>query len=123
MKSLYLAWQAPSGSHRNRAWFPVGRLDASSPADDQQRYRFRYTEGARSAEREVGFRPLISFPDFQQDYTSENLFPLFQNRVLSPKRPDFPEYIEWLDMTREEADPISILSVSDGSLRRQPGDR
>lgn len=63
---------------------------------------------------EVGFEPLVSFPAFEQDYKSEKLFPLFHNRVLSRKREDFDEYIDWLGLTREEADPISILSVSGG---------
>ena len=62
-----------------------------------------------------GFEPLVSFPDFKEDYQSEKLFPLFHNRVLSSKRADFPEYIEWLGLTREQADPISILSVSGGT--------
>lgn len=66
------------------------------------------------ASKEVGFEPLVSFPKFREDYHSENLFPLFQNRVLSSKRADFPEFIEWLGLSREEADPISILSVSGG---------
>jgi hypothetical protein len=111
MKSLFLAWQAPSDSRRSRAWFPVGRLDA---ADDAPHYRFRYTQGALRAKREVGFEPLLAFPVFQQDYKSENLFPLFQNRVLSSKRSDFQEYIKWLDLDRRQADPVTILSVSGG---------
>lgn len=63
----------------------------------------------------MGFEPLISFPRFAEDYFSEKLFPLFHNRVLSSKRADFSEYINWLGLTREEADPISILSVSGGT--------
>lgn len=111
MKSLFLAWQAPTDSARSRAWFPVGRLDA---APETPRYRFRYTQGALKAQRDVGFTPLLAFPVFQKDYQSSDLFPLFQNRVLSPKRTDFTEYIQWLDLDRGHADPISILSVSGG---------
>lgn len=111
MKSLFLAWQAPTDSAHSRAWFPVGRLDADPVAS---RYRFRYTGGALSAQKSVGFSPLLAFPDFQKDYESDELFPLFQNRVLSPKRTDFQQYIEWLDLGRSDADPISILAVSGG---------
>ncbi len=111
MKSLFLAWQAPEGSKRSRAWFPVGRLDAEPQAPH---YRFRYTQGALNAHQELGFGPLLAFPDFQQDYQSQDLFPLFQNRVISPKRQDFREYIEWLDLDLGHADPVSILSVSGG---------
>jgi hypothetical protein len=114
MKSLFLAWQAPKDSNRSRAWFPIGRLDAESSGSEVTSCRFRYTGGAIRAHEEVGFEPLVSFPEFEEDYSSEKLFPLFHNRVLSPKRPDFPEYIEWLGLSREEADPITILSVSGG---------
>lgn len=114
MKSLFLAWQAPKDSDRSRAWFPIGRLDAESSGSEVTSCRFRYTGGAARAHEEVGFEPLVSFPDFGEDYHSEKLFPLFRNRVLSSKRADFPEYIDWLGLTREEADPISILSVSGG---------
>lgn len=111
MKSLFLAWQAPTDSAHSRAWFPVGRLDADPTASH---YRFRYTGGALSARESVGFLPLLAFPDFDRDYESDRLFPLFQNRVLSPKRTDFQQYIQWLDLDRGNADPISILSVSGG---------
>lgn len=115
MKSLYLAWQAPKDSKKSRAWFPIGRLDAESSGTEVTSCRFRYTGGAKRAHEEVGFEPLVSFPEFREDYHSEKLFPLFHNRVLSSKRNDFSEYIEWLDLTREEADPITILSVSGGT--------
>ncbi len=111
MKSLFLAWQAPTDSKHSRAWFPVGRLDAETGSPH---YRFRYTHGAIQAQADVGFAPLLAFPEFRQVYESDELFPLFQNRVLSPKRTDFQEYIQWLDLDRSHADPISILSVSGG---------
>jgi len=111
MKSLFLAWQAPTDSARSRAWFPVGRLDAEVETSHD---RFRYIGGALNAQRDVGFAPLLAFPDFKTDYESNDLFPLFKNRVISPKRTDFQEYIQWLDLDRGHADPISILSVSGG---------
>lgn len=114
MKSLFLAWQAPKDSQKSRAWFPIGRLDAEIEDSRIASCRFRYTGGAERANKEVGFEPLVSFPDFNADYHSDKLFPLFHNRVLSPKRPDFSEYIEWLGLTEKEADPISIMSVSQG---------
>lgn len=115
MKSLFLAWQAPKDSRRSSAWFPIGRLDAESVDSEVTSCRFRYTGGAKRAQQEVGFEPLLAFPEFTEDYRSEKLFPLFHNRVLSSKRADFPEYIDWLGLSRAEADPISILSVSGGT--------
>jgi len=111
MKSLFLAWQAPTDSQRSRAWFPVGQLDAQP---NEPHYRFRYTRGALTAQESVGFSPLLAFPDFETVYESDELFPLFKNRVISPNRKDFEEYIHWLDLDRGQADPIEILSVSGG---------
>ncbi len=109
MKSLFLAWQAPADSTCSRAWFPVGQLDAHP-----SHYRFRYTRGALSAQQDVGFAPLLAFPEFEKVYESDELFPLFKNRVISPNRKDFEEYIHWLDLDRGKADPIEILSISGG---------
>ena len=111
MKTLFLAWQTPTETTPSRAWFPIGRLDAdlTKPA-----YRFRYTRGALKAGDEAGFQPLLAFPDLHQDYRSDTLFPLFQNRVLSPNRKDFPEYLSWLDLDTEHSDPIEILGISGG---------
>ena len=106
MKSLFLAWQAP-----NRAWFPVGRLDADVA---EHRYHFRYTKGALQAEDAVGFKPLPAFPAFERYYESSELFPLFQNRVLDPGRKDFAAYLDSLDLPPSSADPIEILAVSGG---------
>lgn len=115
MKSLYLAWQAPENSPQSRAWYPIGRLDAESQGNQVVSCRYRYTGGALNAHKDVGFEPLMSFPEFEKDYTSEKLFPLFQNRLISPKRDDYSEYISWLGLSPDEADPISILSVSGGT--------
>lgn len=106
MKTLFLAWQAPTNSKRSRAWFPVGQLDAEPEASH---YRFRYTQGALKAQHDVGFMPLLAFPEFERVYKSDELFPLFKNRVVSSKRTDFEEYIRWLDLDRGRADPIEIL--------------
>lgn len=114
MTSLFLAWQAPTECRMSRAWFPVGLLDADTHSP---RYRFRYTHGAKNAQEKVGFKPLPAFPTFENVYESDELFPLFKNRVLSSKRRDFQDYVHWLNLDPEQAakDPISILSVSGGA--------
>ena len=105
-RTLFLAWQDVS----SRQWFPVGRLDADV---GKASYRFRYIGGAQRAKQEVGFLPLLEFPDLQKDYRSSELFPLFQNRVMNRKRPDFADYLRSLDLP-EEADSIEILSTNGG---------
>lgn len=106
-RTLFLAWQDNKPS---KAWFPVGRLDADV---DDSFYRFRYIGGAERAQEQAGFPPLIDFPDLNQDYQSSELFPLFQNRVMNPTRPDFANYLRSLDLPAE-ANPIEILSTNGG---------
>ena len=114
MKTLFLAWQdtRTQGGARtpSRAWFPIGRLDA-----DPERYKFVYTRGALKAQKEAGFQPLDAFPKLQSVYESPDLFPLFQNRLIDPKREDYSEYIARLGLGPEEADPFEILAVSGGT--------
>lgn len=108
MSTLFVAWQAPDPS---RAWFPIGRLDAS---ENRQDFVFRYTRGALHAHERAGFEPLIAFPEFSRRYEARELFPLFKNRVLEPNRKDFAEYLDWLDIDPLNADPIEILGLTGG---------
>ena len=105
-KTLFLAWQ--DKREESRRWFPVGQLDV-----EPSLYRFRYISGAKRAEKEAGFPPLIEFPRLDGDYRSSDLFPLFQNRVMNRARPDLADYLHSLDLP-EGADPFEILSVNGG---------
>lgn len=104
-KTYFVAWQAP----RERAWFPIGRLTRESGL-----FRFAYTNGAEQAEQSAGFRPLRAFPDLRGVYLSDSLFPPFSNRLPSSSRPDFKEYIHWLNMTGDADDPLVVLSNGGG---------
>ena len=107
-RTLFLAWQDRS---HTRQWFPVGRLDVRA---DEPEYRFRYIGGAAKAQDEVGFPLLLDFPDIEGDYQSSDIFPLFQNRIMSHKRGDFHDYLQNLDLRPENAGPIEILTASGG---------
>ena len=104
MKLLFLAWQDPV----LRRWHTVGRLTEEAGC-----YRFEYTSGAQDAQQ-VGFCPLPSFPDLRAVYESAELFPLFTNRLLSPSRPDYAEFVEWLSLGKHEKDPFALLARSGG---------
>ncbi len=106
-RTLFLAWQ---DKRVTRAWFPIGRLDV---LEDPRHYQFRYIRGAESARQNAGFEPLLDFPDWNTIYRSGELFPLFQNRVMSPGRRDFPDYLKLLDLPGT-AEPTEILSASGG---------
>lgn len=105
MNSVFLAWQAPA----SRRWYPVGQLSREG-----ETYTFVYTEGAREAQAESGFRAFGSFPELGERYESNEIFPLFENRVLGIGRPEYDDFVEWLNLPPDEADPIAILARSGG---------
>jgi len=100
VRTLFLAWQDPD----ERSLFTVGRLDQKNGT-----YVFRYTQGAEAA-RERGFDSIVSFPDLSRTYESDEIFPLFANQVLSRNRPEFDDFVEWLSIPKNEADPVAILA-------------
>lgn len=61
-------------------WSPIGRLEF-----DRGTYRFAYTKGARTA---AGFTPFSGMEDLEQIYESNDLFPVFANRLLPKSRPE-----------------------------------
>jgi hypothetical protein len=105
MKKLFLAWQ----DSRSRHWFPIGKLTF-----DGNHYHFVYTHGVKKAQTEANFKLLHSFSERDRIYTSSELFPLFSNRLMRPSRPDYQDYIQWLNIPQDEDDPISILARSGG---------
>lgn len=104
-KRLFIAWQNP----KSRSWFPIGRLTVENGA-----YRFQYIFGALDAQAEGGFQPFGAFPDLYESYESQNLFPLFSKRVMSPSRPDYADFVSWLGLSGIEIDPVELLSRSGG---------
>lgn len=105
MRRVFLAWQDP----QERCWFPIGRLDF-----DGNNYTFGYIEGARKAERDCAFEPLRSFPRLDQIYQSQDLFPLFANRLPPESRSDYGQYLEWLNVAENPAEPIALLARNGG---------
>jgi HIRAN domain len=104
MNTLYLAWRQP-----DRRWWPVGRL-----SHDGSEYEFTYTNGALLAAAESGFRPLLSFPDLDAVYLSKQLFPMFGNRLPPRSRPDYLDFVEWLDLGTDETHAMGMLARSGG---------
>ena len=114
MHTLFLSWRTRNSVRR---WFPVGRLDIESGAAPG--YRFRYIRGAKQAQDQAKFPLLVEFPKLGRSYEFGELFPVFQNRVTRPTRPDFPDYVHSLGLT-EDASVFDILSVSGGRRVTDP---
>jgi hypothetical protein len=105
-RRLAVAWQHPV----TRAIQPVGILEF-----DGVRYRFCYVRNAQGIE---GFRPLLGFPDLHQTYESSHLFPLFAQRVMDARRPDYGRHLTRLRLSGN-AEPLEVLGRSGG---RRMGD-
>ncbi|MGL4379750.1 MAG: HIRAN domain-containing protein [Vibrio sp.] len=99
---IFLAWQSPD----TRDWYVVGQLTQS-----QSEFTFKYTKGAEKSEK---FIPFSGMEQLGQTYVSKELFPLFKNRLLSEKRPEYPSFIKWLALEHSEVSPLSILARSGG---------
>lgn len=104
MNILFVAWQDPVDRH----WRPVGRLSF-----DGERFRFVYTKGATAS----NFVPFGRMDDLFSIYESKELFPLFSNRLLARSRPEYPEYLEWLNVPSEKQDDPIVLLARSGGIR------
>src|SRR2546427_8277833 len=102
MKTVFIAWQDPD----DRRWVPVGRL---SFVDNS--YRFVYTQGALVSNK---FEPFGAMRDLNSAYESTELFPLFTNRLLSKSRPEYREYLGWLNIQDTVGDPLDELARTGG---------
>lgn len=100
MKTLYLAWQDPV----DRMWRTVGRLTL-----DNGKYKFVYTKGAKNAPR---FSTFGGMKKLDQPYESTELFPVFANRLLSERRPEYEDYLKWANLSRH--DITGVLSATGG---------
>jgi hypothetical protein len=103
--TLYVAWHAdePEGGR----WGPVGRLEHIGGG-----FRFVYTRGARTL---PGFVPFTGMPNLEEIYESDELFPLFANRLLAKSRPEYEAYLTWGGFDPDNPpDPLMILAVTEG---------
>ena len=103
-RRLIVAWQDPVA----RSYHRVGYLDVF----DGPRFRFRYDRETLS--QLDNFEPFPNFPDEPYVYESSELFPFFNNRVLSEKRPEYSSLLRAVALG-EDASPIEILERSGGA--------
>jgi hypothetical protein len=105
-RRLVVAWQHPD----SRQISPIGFLSY-----DGRGYRFAYIRHALDVE---DFQPLLGFPDLRRSYHSEDLFPIFAQRAMDPRRRDYQGYLTRLGLD-EEASPLEQIARSQG---RRHGD-
>jgi hypothetical protein len=103
MSEFILIWQDPI----DRRWYPVARMVRGETA-----YLFAYTRGARKSSR---FVPFGNMTKLDAIYLSRELFPIFANRVMSEKRPEFERYASWSAMTGTSgSDPLLLMATMGG---------
>jgi HIRAN domain len=108
MNTLLVASRSPDST--KGSWSPIGRLQFTEGT-----YRFVYTKGARTAQ---GFTPFNGMEDLDQVYESDDLYPVFKNRLLSKSRPEYEAYLRWSGFdSSSQPDPIAILGVTEGIRR------
>ncbi len=88
-----------------QSYYPLGFLRY-----DGHTYSFAYLRGALTVE---GFRTLPGLSDPTRHYTSEHLFPIFAERVISSRRPDRQVSMEALGLSVDAA-PFEVLQRSGG---------
>jgi hypothetical protein len=108
IRAIFVAWQQP----QSRQYYPIARL-VPDVGDEHDLFEFAYVQGAQDAITE-GFQPFLAFPDLLGVYRSRELFPFFTNRLMSHKRPDFPDHVRRLGLDTQ-ADPMLILARSGGT--------
>lgn len=103
-KSVYLAYRTDSPE---KSWHVVGLL---SYIEETRSFLFQYTRGALKNSK---FPPFHGMLDLYKKYLLAELPPLFQNRILYAKRPEFAQLMDWLGL-QKDANPIDILALSGG---------
>ncbi len=106
VRRLIVSWQHPV----SRAISPVGELRF-----DGSRYFFNYIENARTV---LDFSPFLGFSSLDRAYESDQLFALFAQRAMAPRRPDYTQWIKRLGLA-VDATPFEQIARSGG---RREGD-
>jgi len=106
-RRLYATWRHPGGLIR-----PVGILTrhVADQPDGEARFRFVYL---KAAEQLDGFHNLPGLPDLYRVYESDDLFPVFRNRQMPRRRPDYAEYVSELDLD-VDTDPFEVMARGEG---------
>ena len=95
ISKLIVTWR----NSETRQWVPVGNLKY-----ENEQYFFNYTNGAKAD----NFQPFGQMNELQKTYSSTSLFPIFQNRLLAKSRPEYEDYIDWLDISKNQNELIEL---------------
>ena len=103
-KTLVLCWREPT----SREWINVGKL-----WQEDKLYKFCYTKGVDKAEKSGNFALFGQMDEKDKTYVSDELFPMFKNRLLQKSRPEYQDYLDWLGLDKT-LEPLDELSRTNG---------
>ncbi|MEA3387289.1 MAG: hypothetical protein U9Q66_02675, partial [Patescibacteria group bacterium] len=95
INKLILAWRNPE----SRQWIPIGNLEYKN-----EMYYFNYTNGVK----DNTFQAFGKMDDFRKTYSSKSLFPIFKNRLLAKSRPEYEDFLNWLDINNNDNELIEL---------------
>lgn len=104
-KVLVVCWREPE----LREWIPIGRL-----WQEGGQFLFCYTEGLHKAQQNNNFSYFAEMTDPTKTYVSDELFPIFKNRLLTKSRPEYKRYLQWLDLDENLTD-LDELARTNGA--------
>lgn len=103
VSELLVLWQHPE----TLAILAIGRFGY-----DGETYTFNYT---RQAAEIQGLRTLPELRDLHRTFRSTRMPLVFEQRVMSPRRPDFDDYLDRIGLRPENATPWEQIVHSGGA--------
>ena len=70
-------------------------------------WSFKYSNAFKNQDK---IKPLLDFPNIDKEYTSEELYPFFLNRIPSPKQPKVQKAIEKKEIT-DANNQVELLTL------------
>ncbi len=101
---LYVTWRHPEGRIH-----PVGLL-TQWVSNGSESYRFVYLKDSESVD---GFTYLPGLPNLHRVYESPKLFPVFRNRQMSRRRPDYRTFVSKLGLGIDRH-PFEVMARNEG---------
>ncbi|SHJ23601.1 HipA N-terminal domain-containing protein [Clostridium amylolyticum] len=101
---IYLVWKC----HSTRQRYIVGELSQNG------KYEFKYRISDVNKAIQNGFEPLIAFPNINEVYESNDVFPAFSSRLPDKRRRDIREILAKYKL--ERYDTFELLKKSGGKL-------
>lgn len=106
MEKLLLIWKDPD----SRTRYTIGEL-----IKNDNEYLFHYVNPELNSALDKKFTTYPGFPNYEEEYKSENLFPNISGRLPNKKREDYIEILNYYDLENNAGD-FEILKQTKGRL-------